>query len=232
MAKEEYIKRIFAEVAPVYDRFNLLASWGNVLLWQRRFVRLCRIEPGIRVLDVCCGTGKVSALLAHRAGAGGCVIGLDFSDDMLRRATAARGLSYTRGDALDLPFHDDSFDLVTSTFALRNLSCMSSFMKEAHRVLVPGGRLCVMDMYLPAMTWLRTAYRLYLRHALPLIGRIVNPGAACRPYHYLAVSITGFADPYCVSAVMSSSGFARVRMHRVSAFRVYMHEGTKAERIS
>ncbi len=232
MVKEHYIKRIFAEVAPVYDRFNLLASWGNVWLWQRRFVRLCRIQPGMRVLDVCCGTGKVSALLAHRAGADGCVIGLDFSDDMLRRAAVARGLSYTRGDALHLPFQDASFHLVTSSFALRNLSCLYSFMEQAHRVLVPGGRLCVMDMYLPAVAWVRTVYTLYLRHALPLIGRIINPRASCQPYRYLAASITGFADPERVSTVMASSGFVHVRMHRLSVFGVYMHEGIKAERIS
>jgi demethylmenaquinone methyltransferase/2-methoxy-6-polyprenyl-1,4-benzoquinol methylase len=170
------VEDLFARVAPRYDLINDLQSFGLHRWWKRRLIRLAAIRAGERALDVCCGTGDVAFALAR---AGAVVTGLDFSDPMLavaRRRQAGSGaaglsIQFRQGDALELPFDDESFDVVTISYGLRNLADFDRGLRELTRVLRPGGRLLVLDFGKPDWAPWRAAYFAYLRWLVPLFGK-------------------------------------------------------------
>ncbi len=177
-ARAARVEDLFAAVAPRYDFINDLQSFGLHRLWKRRLVRLAAVRSGDSALDVCCGTGDVTFALA-RAGAE--TTGFDFSTPMLevarRRAAALPGAPgaaprFIQGDALCLPFADASFDVVTISYGLRNLSDIDRGLHELTRVLRPGGRLLVLDFGKPELAAWRRLYFAYLRWCVPVFGRL------------------------------------------------------------
>lgn len=177
-ARAAKVEDLFAAVAPRYDLINDLQSFGLHRLWKRKLIRLARVKIGERALDVCCGTGDVAFALA-RAGAE--VTGFDFSEPMLevarRRALAISNSkfqmpNFQQGDALNLPFPDASFDVVTISYGLRNLAEFDRGLRELTRVLRPGGRLLVLDFGKPDNTAWRWLYFQYLRWLVPVFGRL------------------------------------------------------------
>jgi demethylmenaquinone methyltransferase / 2-methoxy-6-polyprenyl-1,4-benzoquinol methylase len=180
------VNDLFAAVAPRYDLINDLQSFGLHRWWKRRLVRLAQVGPGCRALDLCCGTGDVAFALA-RAGAE--VTGLDFSEPMLavaRRRSARRngnmGPKFIQGDAMALPFPDASFDVVTVSYGLRNLSDWKRGLAEMFRVAKPGGRVLVLDFGKPDDPWLRAGYFAYLRLCVPVFGRLFCGDADTHAY--------------------------------------------------
>lgn len=185
-ARAERVNDLFAAVAPRYDLINDLQSFGLHRWWKRRLVRLAEVEPGCRALDLCCGTGDVAFALA-RAGAE--VTGLDFSEPMLTvaRRRSAEGNAKNRpefmqGDAMSLPFPDASFDVVTVSYGLRNLSDWRRGLAEMFRVAKPGGRVLVLDFGKPDDPWLRAGYFAYLRRCVPVFGRLFCGDADTHAY--------------------------------------------------
>lgn len=149
--KAAYIRQLFDTIAPGYDRMNRLMTLGQWRYWQWRLARRLEELPleGARVLDVACGTGEITALLARRVGPSGHVTGLDFSPGMLavaRRRLEEAGLAarvrLVQGDALAMPFPDGGFDLVTMGFALRNVADLDRALAEMVRVARPGDGCC------------------------------------------------------------------------------------------
>jgi demethylmenaquinone methyltransferase/2-methoxy-6-polyprenyl-1,4-benzoquinol methylase len=170
------VEDLFATIAPRYDLINDLQSFGLHRLWKRRLIRLAAIRPGELALDVCCGTGDVAFALAA---AGATVTGFDFSEPMLAvarnraRAVAPGGSPvFQQGDALNLPFTDASFDVVTISYGLRNLADFDRGVRELARVLRPGGRLLVLDFGKPDNALWRWGYFQYLRWLVPIFGRL------------------------------------------------------------
>ena len=185
-ARAEKVNDLFAAVAPRYDLINDLQSFGLHRWWKRRLVRLAEVSPGCRALDLCCGTGDVAFALAK---AGATVTGLDFSEPMLavaRRRKAAqasdRSPEFIQGDAMALPFPDASFDVVTVSYGLRNLSDWRRGLSEMFRVAKPGGRVLVLDFGKPDDPWLRAAYFAYLRMCVPVFGRFFCGDADTHAY--------------------------------------------------
>jgi demethylmenaquinone methyltransferase/2-methoxy-6-polyprenyl-1,4-benzoquinol methylase len=175
-ARAARVEDLFAAIAPRYDLINDLQSFGLHRLWKRRLIRLAGIRPGELALDVCCGTGDVAFALAA---AGATVTGFDFSEPMLavarnRARAAAPGASpvFQQGDALNLPFADASFDVVTISYGLRNLADFDRGVRELARVLRPGGRLLVLDFGKPDNALWRWGYFQYLRWLVPIFGRL------------------------------------------------------------
>lgn len=189
--RAEKVGDLFATVAPQYDLINDLQSFGLHRLWKRRLVKLAQISPGDRALDVCCGTGDVSFRLAE---AGADTVGFDFSDPMLAvarhrlaetRPVAGPGrLEFQQGDALNLPFKDAGFDVVTISYGLRNLADFDRGLAELLRVLKPGGRLLVLDFGKPDFAPWRWLYFQYLRRGCPLFGQIFCDDADTHGYIY------------------------------------------------
>jgi demethylmenaquinone methyltransferase / 2-methoxy-6-polyprenyl-1,4-benzoquinol methylase len=217
----EGVRSMFDRIAPVYDAMNRLMTAGLDRRWRRETAAAV-VRPGDRVLDVCCGTGDL-ALAAARVG--GRVTGIDFSEPMLERARRkAPGLTWVQGDALALPFEDHSFDAVTIGFGLRNLEDERRGLAELRRVLVPGGRLGVLEITRP-QGLLEPFYRVWFDGLVPLAGKVLPGGAA---YAYLPASVRRFPSPELLAELMLAAGFEGVRFRRFAGGIVALHTGVAA----
>jgi demethylmenaquinone methyltransferase / 2-methoxy-6-polyprenyl-1,4-benzoquinol methylase len=212
------VRRMFDRIAPVYDAMNRVMSGGLDQRW-RRITAEAAVRPGDRVLDACCGTGDLA--LAALA-AGGRVVGLDFSERMLDRATRkSRSVEWRRGDALDLPFADESFDVVTVGFGVRNLDDVGRGLGEFRRVLRPHGRLAVLEITRPSGV-LAPFYRLWFDGLVPLAGRVLPGGSA---YTYLPASVRRFPGPSDFAELMRAAGFGPVAYRLFAGGIVALHVG-------
>jgi demethylmenaquinone methyltransferase / 2-methoxy-6-polyprenyl-1,4-benzoquinol methylase len=181
--RAEKVNDLFARVAPRYDIINDLQSFGLHRAWKRRLIRMANVRSGEHALDVCCGTGDISFGLT-RAGAE--VTGFDFSEPMLsvarRRSADAANPKFQQGDAQQLPFADNSFDVVTVGYGLRNLPSWERGFREMHRVTKPGGRLLVLDFGKPDSALWRGLYFAYLRRFVPMFGKLFCGDSATHAY--------------------------------------------------
>jgi demethylmenaquinone methyltransferase/2-methoxy-6-polyprenyl-1,4-benzoquinol methylase len=213
---------MFDRIAPVYDLMNRVMTAGLDQRWRRLTVRLV-VAPGDRVLDACCGTGDL-AIAARRAGAGE-VVGLDFSEPMLERARGKdASIEWVRGDLLELPFPDGSFDAATVGFGVRNVADLESGIAELARVLRPGGRAGILEITRPRGP-LKLFYRLWFDLLIPLAGKILPGGKA---YTYLPASVRRFPGPEELAALMRAQGFEDVAYRRLGGGIVALHTGTAA----
>jgi demethylmenaquinone methyltransferase/2-methoxy-6-polyprenyl-1,4-benzoquinol methylase len=214
----EGVRKMFDRIAPVYDAMNRLMTAGLDRQWRRE-TAAAAVRPGDRVLDVCCGTGDLA--IAARA-AGGDVTGLDFSEPMLERARRkAAEIEWVEGDALALPFADESFDAVTVGFGVRNLPNAERGLAELRRVLRPGGRLAVLEITRPRGI-LAPFYKLWFDGLIPLAGRILPGGWA---YSYLPASVRRFPEPKDLARLLDAAGFGEIRWRLFAGGIVALHTG-------
>jgi len=204
------VNDLFGTIARRYDLINDLQSFGLHRRWKRRVVDLAAVTPGVRALDLCCGTGDLALALARR---GATVTGLDFSGPMLAVATRRRrgpNPEFLQGDALHLPFPDDSFDIVTMGYGLRNLADWKAGLAEMKRVAKPGGRLVILEFGKPANALWRSLYFTHLQCSVPLTGWIFcgNAGA----YAYILESLRHYPAQLAVAAQMREIKLANVRV--------------------
>jgi demethylmenaquinone methyltransferase / 2-methoxy-6-polyprenyl-1,4-benzoquinol methylase len=208
------VSALFGRIAPRYDLINDLQSFGLHRYWKGRVLRLAQAGPGVRALDVCCGTGDLALGLA-RLGAE--VVGLDASEPMLeiaRRRAAAAGpaaaVRFLAGDAQRLPFPAGAFEIVTVGYGLRNLADWEAGLGEMVRVAVPGARLAVLDFGKPPNALWRALYYGYLRACVPLLGRCFcgDWGA----YAYILESLKHYPAQQGVAGRMRQLGLMEVRV--------------------
>ena len=222
------VREMFASIASRYDLLNHLLS-GNVDKRWRRIVAT-RVRDKLsskdaRILDVACGTGDLSLTLFETTGAG--VVGTDFCRPMLDIAagkTSGR-IRYVEGDALDLPFRDGTFDVVTIAFGLRNLSNVESGLAELSRVLKPGGWVAVLEFSRPANAVLRPLFNVYFRKVLPWIGGVVS--GSRNAYSYLPASVQKFPDQSQLSLLMEQAGFVQVGYENLTGGIAALHLGRR-----
>ncbi len=183
---------MFTSIAPRYDLLNHLLSLNIDRLWWARaagtFAAILR-RPDARVLDLCCGTGDMTFALRRRANRAAQITGADFSHAMLQRASVkSRGtpLRWVEADALNLPFPDAQFDLVTSAFGFRNLADYDAGLGEIMRVLRPGGECGILDFGEPK-GMMGSLYRIYFKRVLPAVGAMIS--GVKGPYAYLPASV-------------------------------------------
>jgi demethylmenaquinone methyltransferase / 2-methoxy-6-polyprenyl-1,4-benzoquinol methylase len=201
------VRSMFDRIAPVYDAMNHAMTAGLDRRWRRLTARAV-VARGARVLDACCGTGDL-ALAARKAG--GIVTGLDFSERMLERARRKSSeIDWVRGDLLELPFANESFDAATVGFGVRNVDDLSRALHELRRVLRPGGRLGILELVRPAGP-LSLFYSVWFDRLIPLVGKVVPGGAA---YRYLPASVKRFPGPTELTAQVRAAGFGPVA-HRL-----------------
>jgi demethylmenaquinone methyltransferase/2-methoxy-6-polyprenyl-1,4-benzoquinol methylase len=209
---------MFDRIAPVYDVMNRLMTAGLDQRWRRLAARAV-VQPGDRVLDACCGTGDL-AVAAERAG--GRVTGLDFSPRMLERARRKRPtVTWVEGDLLELPFDEACFDSATVGFGVRNVSDLEAAVRELRRVLVPGGRVAILEITSPRGP-LAPFYRLWFDRLVPLLGRLLRGGSA---YTYLPASVRRFPGPDELTELMQHAGFDEVRYRLLAGGIVALHTG-------
>jgi demethylmenaquinone methyltransferase/2-methoxy-6-polyprenyl-1,4-benzoquinol methylase len=209
---------MFDRIAPVYDGMNRVMTAGLDRRWRRAAVEAV-VRPGDKVLDSCCGTGDLAIAAAE---AGGKVTGIDFSKPMLERARRkAPELEWVEGDALALPFADESFDAATVGFGVRNLSELDQGLRELRRVLHPGGRLAILEITRPRGL-LAPFYRLWFDVLIPAAGKILPGGSA---YTYLPASVRRFPDPEGLAKLMDEAGFGEIRWRLFAGGIVALHTG-------
>lgn len=219
------VARMFDDVAGRYDVTNDVLSFGQARLWRRAVLRAVDPRPGQRILDIAAGTGTSSAGFAA---AGATCVPCDFSLGMLSVGKRRQpGLPFVAGDALRLPFADGSFDAVTISFGLRNVSDTRAALVELGRVTRPGGRLVVCEFSHPTWAPLRTVYVEYLMRALPSVATRVssNPDA----YVYLAESIRAWPDQAALAAVLQDAGWGAVAWRDLTGGIVALHRAVRAD---
>jgi demethylmenaquinone methyltransferase/2-methoxy-6-polyprenyl-1,4-benzoquinol methylase len=218
------VAAMFDGVAKRYDLVNDLLSLGRTKAWRKKATAIIAPKPGMKILDLAAGTGSSSEPLAA---AGADVIPADFSDGMLAAGRKARPhLPFTKADALNLPFVDGEFDVVTISFGLRNTADIDKALREALRVTKSGGRLVVVEFSHPVWRPFRTIYTNYLMRALPPIARLTssNPDA----YVYLAQSIRAWPDQSALAARISGAGWSEVEWENLTGGVVAVHKAKKA----
>jgi demethylmenaquinone methyltransferase/2-methoxy-6-polyprenyl-1,4-benzoquinol methylase len=199
---------MFDRIARRYDLVNTVLSAGTDAGWRRRAARATGLAAGGSALDIACGSGRLTAELARIAGPRGRVVGLDFSPEMLKIARRDHpGLEFVEGDALQLPFEDQSFDVATMAFGLRNLANPLLGLREMRRVV--RSRAVVLEFVKPPQGLVGGAYRLYLRTLLPAIGGAISGQPSA--YRYLGDTVDAYHIPDELRAVAAAAGWRHVR---------------------
>ncbi|RLT34153.1 MAG: methyltransferase domain-containing protein [Chloroflexi bacterium] len=245
--KAAYVNRMFAEIAPRYDLMNRLMTGGQDVAWRRELIGLCDLPPHGALLDVGTGTGDI-AKEALRQHPGIIAIGCDFTYEMMAVGKGAgdQGLGtrdwparvtrspipslqspilhFSQGDALHLPFPDQSFDAVTSGFLLRNVTDLDAALAEQVRVTKPGGRVICLETAPPSQVMLGPAVRFYMFRVLPLLGKLISPRGSA--YQYLPNSTRSFPEPDVLALKMERAGLKNVFYRRKMLGTVAIHVGS------
>lgn len=229
-SRDIFVKQIFASIAPNIDFLSSFFSFGLDQGWRRRLVSLMALNGGEVVLDVCSGTGKLALLIAEKVGKSGSVIGVDFSEEMLSEARKKvspdlSNISFTVSDAKNLIFRDKAFDSVTVSFGMRNIIDSAAALREAYRVLKPGGRFYCLELTSPRGRWVQPLYTLYCFRIMPFIARKVLKTDV--PYSYLPRSIKAFPSSDQFKGILESCGFSRVSVYSLSLGIATIYEAVK-----
>jgi demethylmenaquinone methyltransferase / 2-methoxy-6-polyprenyl-1,4-benzoquinol methylase len=248
------VRAMFDGIAGVYDALNTAMTAGLHHRWRARAAELARVGPGDRVLDVATGTGDLALELARRVAPGGEVLGSDFSEGMLARARAkatslAPGVvrpSFEWGDALALPYADDSFGAATVGFGARNFSDLAVGLAEMTRVVRPGGRVVVLEITSPVKPPLSLFYELWFDRLVPALGRATQAAASAigslrdggapdassaastigDAYTYLPNSVKRFPAPAELAAELERAGLGEIGYVVLAGGIVAIHAGT------
>ena len=217
------VAAMFDGVAKRYDLVNDLLSLGRTKAWRKAATKIIAPAPGMQILDLAAGPGSSSEPL-HKAGA--TVFATDFSEGMLAVGRKSRPyLNFSKADALNLPFEDNRFDVVTISYGLRNTVDYPKALAEARRVTKLGGRMVVVEFSHPTWRPFRTIYTEYLMKALPAIARRTssNPDA----YIYLAESIRAWPDQQGLADAMEKAGWGQISWKNLTGGVVAVHSGIK-----
>jgi len=230
-SKEERVHHVFEKIYSQYDSMNSIISFQRHKAWRKDVMKRMAVEEGSVALDVCCGTGDWSISLAEAAGVTGKVIGLDFSSNMLsvaeekNKTLQYKQLSFIQGNAMKLPFDDNTFDYVTIGFGLRNVPDYMTVLKEMHRVVKPGGKAVCLETSQPTLIGFRQGYYVYFRFIMPLLGKMF--AKSYKEYAWLHESTKNFPNRQKLKQMFYSAGFPRVSVKQYTGGVAAMHMGTK-----
>ncbi|MEP7705923.1 bifunctional demethylmenaquinone methyltransferase/2-methoxy-6-polyprenyl-1,4-benzoquinol methylase UbiE [Paraglaciecola sp. 25GB23A] len=230
--KVNMVKDVFQSVAAKYDIMNDLMSLGIHRLWKRYTIDCSGVRSGHKVLDLAGGTGDLTAKFSRIVGDKGHVILADINDamlkvgrDKLRDMGIVGNVDYVQANAEELPFPDNTFDIITIAFGLRNVTDKDKALASMYRVLKPGGRLLVLEFSKPSNELLSKVYDTYSFHLLPKIGQLVANDADS--YQYLAESIRMHPAQEVLKEMMQAVGFEQTTYQNLTGGIVALHRGFK-----
>ncbi|STC69585.1 demethylmenaquinone methyltransferase [Corynebacterium pilosum] len=212
---------MFDDVGKNYDITNTILSFGQDRYWRKRTRERLNLKPGQKVLDLAAGTAVSTVELAK---SGAWCVACDFSQGMLE-AGRDRDVPKVVGDAMHLPFDDESFDAVTISYGLRNIHDFRTGLREMARVTKPGGTLVVNEFSTPVVPVFSTVYKEYLMRALPAIAKVVSSNGEA--YEYLAESIRAWPDQEGLAAEINANGWEDCGWQNLTFGIVAMHAATK-----
>ena len=232
--KAQYVLSQFDRIARGYDLANDCISMGMHRIWKAKAVNTLLAGDSGNYLDVCCGTGDLALSIAGRLKSGK-VTGLDFSGNMLEvarsretRYRSSKGLAaqldWVKGDALDLPFADGSFDGAIVSFGLRNVSDYQRAIDEMARVVRPGGKVLNLDLGKPEGLIFPPLFAFYFGHIVPIIGQLLQNDR--KAYTYLPESKRNYPDPEGISELFRKAGLVQVKHHKLASGSVALTSGT------
>ncbi|MEL7164871.1 MAG: bifunctional demethylmenaquinone methyltransferase/2-methoxy-6-polyprenyl-1,4-benzoquinol methylase UbiE [Pseudomonadota bacterium] len=225
------VQGVFNSVASKYDVMNDVMSVGIHRIWKEAMMDWLAPRPGQKLLDVAGGTGDISFKFLKRAGHGHATV-LDLTEPMLvegrKRAEAERmadSLDWVTGDAMALPFADNTFDVYTISFGIRNVTRPQDALAEAYRVLKPGGRLMVLEFSQLPNDGLQQLYDLYSFNVIPRMGQMIAGDRDS--YQYLVESIRRFPDQDTFLGMVQDAGFENAKYRNLSMGIACLHSGWK-----
>jgi demethylmenaquinone methyltransferase/2-methoxy-6-polyprenyl-1,4-benzoquinol methylase len=226
------VQKIYTEVAETYESINHILTFGLDIFWRNKTTREITRTEGQIWLDVCSGTGEMTHNLSKRADASTKIFSVDFSFPMLSRAKKKNykhPINFTIADVAHLPFPDESFNLITISFSIRNLNLnrdeLLAHLREFHRILKPGGQFLNLETSQPSTKFLRKIFHFYIRKIVRPLGSLISGSPA--GYGYLAYTIPRFYLPEEFSSLLLEAGFLRAK-HRPLFLRVAaIHLATK-----
>ncbi|NRA60142.1 MAG: bifunctional demethylmenaquinone methyltransferase/2-methoxy-6-polyprenyl-1,4-benzoquinol methylase UbiE [Psychrobium sp.] len=230
--KASKVAEVFHSVAAKYDIMNDLMSFGVHRLWKRFAIDCSGVRPGQKVLDLAGGTGDLTAKFSRIVGSTGQVVLADINDSMLkvgrdklRDLGVVSNVSYVQANAQALPFPDNTFDLITIAFGLRNVTDKDEALRSMYRVLKPGGRLIILEFSQPKNELLSKAYDFYSFNLLPTMGKIIANDS--ESYKYLAESIRMHPSQDKLKEMMDDAGFEQSQFYNLTGGIVALHRGYK-----
>ena len=215
--KTNFLKKVFSEVPETYEQINHVLTLGLDILWRRQAARIAAASGGTHWADMCTGTGEMACYLSRLAASGTVIHAVDFSIPMMAKAMKkpeARNIDFVVSDVKALPFPDESLDLITISFATRNINLSSAVLTqtfaEFFRVLKPGGKLGILEFSKPNSKIIRLVFGLYFHHILPRIASLFSRSDA---YRYLPESVDFFPTRHDIYQKIIYSGFQRAEIH-------------------
>jgi len=220
------IQHMFNNIAGDYDKMNRIMTFGMDKYWRRYVVRQSSIAEGSKLLDIATGTGDI--IFESRKKYSLETTGLDFSEAMLeiaRKRDTDNQSQWIQADALDLPFEDNSFDAVTSGYLMRNVGKIDKAFSEQYRVLKPGGTVVCLDTTPPGKSIFKPFIAIYLKVAIPLIGKILTGNKSA--YAYLTESTVNFKTAGELKEIMTDCGFKKITIKKFMFGTIAVHRGIK-----
>jgi demethylmenaquinone methyltransferase/2-methoxy-6-polyprenyl-1,4-benzoquinol methylase len=230
--KQQRVYHVFESVAPRYNLMNDLMSLGIHRLWKRFAANISGVRPGAHILDVAGGTGDMARLYAKQTGAAGNIVICDINHDMLLTGRdqlldegVCRNIRWTQGNAEDLPFAANTFDLVSIAFGLRNVTDKQRALVSMYDKLKYGSPLVILEFSSLVLPLFREMYDKYSYNLIPLLGKYIAHDE--QSYRYLVESIRMHPDQETLKQMMINAGFAKVEYHNLSGGIVAVHKGYK-----
>jgi demethylmenaquinone methyltransferase / 2-methoxy-6-polyprenyl-1,4-benzoquinol methylase len=227
----QIVQGIFASISDQYDFLNHLLSVGQDFIWRKRAVQNMHFFSTMKCLDIATGTGDIAFAVA-KAFPHVSVTGIDFSSSMIAKAKkkmtqkkTLSSISFIKGDATKLPFPDNSFDTAVIAFGTRNIPNRQKALEEMTRVVLPGGRVIVLEMVSQQNGWIQTLYQWYLCRILPTIAAIFSPNK--RAYQYLGDSILQFPSVQDFQTLMKNTGLKIIKLESLTMGITQLFVGQK-----
>lgn len=230
-SKEQRVHKVFEKISEDYDKMNSVISFQQHIRWRKDTMKRMNVQPGSKALDVCCGTADWTIALAEAVGPSGEVTGLDFSQNMLnvgKEKVERLGLNQVKlihGNAMELPFPDNSFDYVTIGFGLRNVPDYLQVLKEMHRVVKPGGIGVCLETSQPTLIGYRQLFFFYFRYIMPVFGKLF--AKSYQEYSWLQESARDFPGMRELARMFEQAGFKSVTYKPYSGGAAAVHIGKK-----
>jgi len=233
-SKEERVHDVFEKIYKRYDVMNSVISFQRHKAWRQYTMRVMDVKQGEAALDVCCGTCDWTIALARAVGKDGKVYGLDFSQNMLSigeekiKALNLEQVKLVHGNAMQLPFADNTFDYVTIGFGLRNVPDYLQVLREMTRVVKPGGKVVCLETSQPTAFGVRQLYALYFRYIMPVLGKML--AKSYKEYSWLQESASTFPGMQELARMFEQAGLEKVQVKPFTFGVAAMHVGYKPKK--